>query len=62
MKKPQEVIDISKYNLVLRGEAVGLYLSPSLVTIKIYCQAQPLLNCAVNHGILRIPARLIIPD
>jgi hypothetical protein len=37
MKKPQEVMDISKYNPVLGGEAVSLYLSPSLVTIKVYC-------------------------
>src|SRR5260370_36945319 len=62
MKKSQEVMDISKYNPVLGGEAVGLHLSPSLVTIKVHCQAQTLLNCAVNHGVPRIPASLIIPD
>jgi hypothetical protein len=39
MKEPQEVVDISKYNPVLRGEAVGLQLSPSLMTIEINCKA-----------------------
>jgi hypothetical protein len=39
MKKPQEVMDIGKYNPVLRGEAIGHHLSPSLMTIQINCQA-----------------------